>query len=57
MRLLDSLRFRVATLFRRSELNLEMEAELRSHIQATTLPAPRSPTNSRSVCTDLQDVA
>jgi predicted permease len=33
MRLLDSLRFRIATLFRRSELNSEMEAELRSHIQ------------------------
>ena len=33
MRLLDSLRFRTAALFRRSELNVEMEDELRSHIQ------------------------
>src|SRR5215472_4318749 len=33
MRLLDSLRFRIVSLFRRSELNSEMEAELRSHIQ------------------------
>ena len=33
MRLRDSLCFRTATFFRRSELNSEMEAELRSHIQ------------------------
>ena len=33
MRLRDSLRFRIATFFHRSELNSEMEAELRSHIQ------------------------
>jgi predicted permease len=33
MRLLDSLRFRIAALFRRSQLNDEMEEELRSHIQ------------------------
>ena len=33
MKLLDSLRFRVATLFHRSRLNAEMEDELRSHIQ------------------------
>jgi hypothetical protein len=33
MRLLDSLRFRIATLFHRSEMNVEMEDELRSHIQ------------------------
>ena len=33
MRLLDSLRFRIATLFRRSQMNAEMEDELRSHIQ------------------------
>src|SRR5215470_13480694 len=33
MRLRDSLRFRIATFFRRSELNSEMDAELRSHIQ------------------------
>ena len=33
MKLLDSLRFRIATLFRRSQMNAEMDEELRSHIQ------------------------
>jgi predicted permease len=33
MKLLDSLRFRIATLFHRSQMNAEMEEELRSHIQ------------------------
>ena len=33
MRLLDSLRFRIATLFQRSQINAELEEELRSHIQ------------------------
>jgi hypothetical protein len=33
MKLLDSLRFRMATLFQRSQINAEMEEELRSHIQ------------------------
>jgi predicted permease len=33
MRLLDSLRFRIAALFHRSHVNAEMEDELRSHIQ------------------------
>ena len=33
MRFLDSLRFRVATIFHRSEMNADMEDELRSHIQ------------------------
>ena len=33
MKLLDSLRFRIATLFHRSKMNAEMEEELRSHIQ------------------------
>ena len=33
MRLLDSLRFRIATLFHRSRMNAEMEDELSSHIQ------------------------
>jgi predicted permease len=33
MKLLDSLRFRIATLFRRSQMNAEIEDELRSHIQ------------------------
>jgi predicted permease len=33
MKLLDSLRFRIATLFQRSQLNAEMDEELRSHIQ------------------------
>ena len=33
MKLLDSLRFRIATLFRRSQMSAEMEEELGSHIQ------------------------
>jgi predicted permease len=33
MKLLDSLRFGIATLFRRSQMNAEIEEELRSHIQ------------------------
>jgi len=33
MKLLDSLRFRLATLFQRSQVNAEMDDELRSHIQ------------------------
>jgi predicted permease len=33
MKILDSLRFRIATLFQRSQMNAEMEEELRSHIQ------------------------
>ena len=33
MKLLDSLRFRISTLLRRSEIDAEMEEELRSHIQ------------------------
>ena len=33
MRLFDSLRFRMATLFQCSQMNAEMEEELRSHIQ------------------------
>ena len=33
MKLFDSLRFRIATLFRRSEMNADIEEELRSHIQ------------------------
>src|SRR6267143_5938660 len=33
MKLLDSLRFRIAALFRRSQMNAELEEELRSHIQ------------------------
>jgi predicted permease len=33
MRLFDSLRFRIAALFHRSQLSAEMEDELRSHIQ------------------------
>jgi predicted permease len=33
MKLFDSLRFRIAAFFRRSQLNAEMEEELRSHIQ------------------------
>jgi predicted permease len=32
MKLLDSLRFRIATLFHRSQVNAEIEEELRSHI-------------------------
>src|SRR5438128_10649254 len=33
MKLLAALRFRIATLFQRSQINAEMEEELRSHIQ------------------------
>lgn len=33
MRILDALRFRLATLFRRSQMNGEIEDEVRSHIQ------------------------
>jgi len=33
MKVLDSLRFRITTLFQRSQINAEMEEELRSHIQ------------------------
>ena len=33
MRLLDSVRFRIATLFRRSQMSAEIEEELRAHIQ------------------------
>lgn len=33
MTLLDTLRFRIAALFRRSQMNTEIEEELRSHIQ------------------------
>ena len=33
MKFFDSIRFRLATLFQRSEMNAEMEEELRSHIQ------------------------
>jgi predicted permease len=33
MKLLDSLRFRIATLFHRSQMNAEMEEELRAHVQ------------------------
>lgn len=33
MRFLDSIRFRITSLFRRSQVNAEMEEELRSHIQ------------------------
>ena len=33
MKLLDSLRFRIATFFNRSQMNAEMEEELRSHLQ------------------------
>jgi hypothetical protein len=33
MRLLESIRYRIAALFQRSPRNAEMEEELRSHIQ------------------------
>jgi predicted permease len=33
MKILDSLRFRIATLFQRSEMRAEMEEELRSHVE------------------------
>ncbi len=34
MKLLDSLRFRMAILFRRSQISAEMEDELRCHIRS-----------------------
>jgi predicted permease len=33
MKFFDSIRFRIATLFRRSQMNAEIEAELRSHVE------------------------
>jgi len=42
MRFLDSLRFRIASLFRRSEIDIEMEEELRSHIQDRAADLERS---------------
>src|SRR3984957_12242730 len=33
MKLVDALRFRIATLFKRSRMNADLEEELRSHIQ------------------------
>lgn len=33
MKLVDSIRFRIATLFQRSQMNAEMEEELRAHIE------------------------
>jgi hypothetical protein len=41
MRLLDSIRFRIATLFRRAEMNANMEEELRSLSLAKTPSAFR----------------
>lgn len=38
----DSLRFRIATLFQRSQMNTEMEEELRSHIQERSDDLKRS---------------
>jgi len=32
MRFLDSLRFRIGAIFKRSDMNAEMDEELRSHI-------------------------
>ncbi len=45
MKLLDSLRFRVETFFRRSEINAEIEEELRSHIQHRADDLERSGVN------------
>ncbi|MGC1618419.1 MAG: hypothetical protein WA765_08015 [Candidatus Acidiferrum sp.] len=40
MRFFDKLRFRIANLFRRSQLNAEMDEVLRSHIQHNTRAIP-----------------
>jgi len=42
MKLLDSLRFRMAALFQRSRINAEMEEELRSHIEHRAADLERS---------------
>jgi predicted permease len=42
MKLLDSLRFRIAALFHRSQVNAEMEDELRSHIECRADDLERS---------------
>ncbi len=54
MKLLDSLRFRIAALFQRSQMNAEMEEELRSHIQhraddleRSGLPRPQAERRAR----------
>jgi predicted permease len=54
MKLLDSLRFRIATLFQHSQMNAEMEEELQSHIQhraddlqRTGLPRPEAERRAR----------
>jgi predicted permease len=54
MRLLDSLRFRISTLFHRSELNAELDEELRSHIEhraddleRSGLPRPQAERRAR----------
>jgi predicted permease len=54
MKLLASLRFRIATLFRRSQMNAELEEELRSHIehraddlQRSGLPRPEAERRAR----------
>jgi len=54
MKLLDSFRFRIATLFRHSQMNAEMEEELQSHIQhraddleRTGLPRPEAERRAR----------
>ncbi len=43
MKLLDSLRFRIAALFQRSQMNAEMDDELRSHIFSTVLMISSAP--------------
>jgi predicted permease len=54
MKLLDSLRFRIATLFHRSRMNAEMEEELRAHVQhraddlqRSGLPRPQAERRAR----------
>ena len=57
MKLLDSLRFRIATLFQRSQMNAEMEEELRSHIQHRADDLERSglarPAAERRACIEF----
>ena len=54
MKLLGSLRFRINTLLRRSQMNSDMEEELRSHIQhradEALLPCRNSSANAAGEC-------
>jgi hypothetical protein len=61
MKLLDSLHFRIATLFHRARMNAEMEEELRSHVQHRADDLERSglprPEAERRARIDLHNAA